>query len=297
MRSNLFFAFFLSTTSLASFAQVDQHFDLKPIGEEAFEVLKHFFQYDRSIPLDAKVIEVTEEATYNREKIVFTGLRGSRVPGLLGIPKIGEGPYPCVLILHGITGSKENWWESDLAERFLMSGYAVLTLDAVYHGERLVDNDYESPGVFTFRKRWNYKADDMIVQTAVEYRRALDYLSSRVEIDSNRFGMIGYSMGAMTVFSISSIDERISCAVACVAPAIEDPYSPKGSHLYASYIKDVPFLLLMGKTDPFYTVKQANQLYKLIGSDQKELVLYDSGHGLPPEWKDKAIDWLGNYLK
>ena len=45
-----------------------------------------------------------------REKIVFRGAQGFYVPGYLQLPPNHAGPVPCVLLLHGWSGSKEHFW-------------------------------------------------------------------------------------------------------------------------------------------------------------------------------------------
>lgn len=200
----------------SSWVQDVSTYRMDAIGPEAFEVMRHFYDYDQDIPLEARVIDRLEELEYVREKIVFRGTHNSRVPGYLAIPTNGTSPYPCVLLLHGVGSTKEDWWKDDsfpsggqLTKDLLSSGFAVLALDAEYHGERLLNNDFESPMVFLFEKGWVHRARDMIVQSALEYRRAMDYLGTRAEVDTSRLGVIGYSMGGMMVFSLAAVCNRV----------------------------------------------------------------------------------------
>ena len=54
----------------------------------------------------------------------------------------------------------------------------------------------------------------MIMQTAIEYRRAIDHLSTRSDIDTTQIEMMGLSMGGLITFELTSIDQRIKMAVA-----------------------------------------------------------------------------------
>lgn len=282
-------------------AQNDNSSEMTPVGPEAFEVMKQFFDYDREIPLELKIVEQLDQPGYLREKIVFKGTRYSKVPGYLAIPKSNADPYPCVLLLHGITSSKESWWEENsvmknLTEQLLSSGFAVLSLDAEYHGERLSNNDFESPLSF-IKNRWFVSSRDMMIQSTIEYRRAIDYLATRVEIDTARIGIIGYSMGGIMTFNLSAVEPRIKVSVACVTPIITVPYLPTAAHNSAPHIRQ-PFLLLMGTNDEKnYTKEAAGQLYHLIESGTKELKFYKSGHMLPVEWTGEAAEWMKKYLK
>lgn len=289
----------------ASEAQGDGTSSLAAIGPEAFEVMRHFFEYDRDIPLEARIVGRVEEQEYVREKIVLRGPLDSRVPGYLAIPTNGSAPYPCVLLLHGIGSSKEDWWDDDsfpsggrLARNLLAAGFAVLTLDAEYHGERLLNNDFESPMVFTFEKGWMERARAMIVQSTVEHRRAIDYLGTRAEIDTTRIGVIGYSMGGMMAFSLAAVDPRVNVSVASVTPILKDPYSALAVHHFAPYAHSRAFLMLMGDADRRnYSLEDARQVYALLQSDAKDLVFYESGHRLPVEWTRTATKWMEEHLR
>jgi cephalosporin-C deacetylase-like acetyl esterase len=267
--------------------------------------MHQFFNYDKDIPLQANIVERIDEPGYGREKIVFNGTRNSRVPGYLAIPKNGAAPYPCVLQLHGIGDSKEGWWEDNsfssggqLTKQLLELGFAVLSLDAEYHGERLSNNDFESANVFTFQKGWYLRARDMIVQSVIEYRRAVDYLATRKDIDTSRIGMIGYSMGGMMAFNLTAVDPRIKVSVTCVTPILKEQHSAMAAFNFAPHITTQPFLMLIGDTDERnYSKEDAQQLHGFITSPTKELVVYESGHKLPAEWTKRATQWMEKYLR
>ncbi len=276
---------------------------LSPIGAEAFEVMREFFRYDESIPLEPRVVESSAGDGLRREKIVFRGVRDSRVPGYLAVPRRGEKPFPCVILIHGIGGSKEGWWgegtaHSSLVDRLVEQGCAVLTLDCQYHGERLGDNDFESPTVFTFERGWLRRTRDMVVQSVVEHRRAIDLVAERPDIDGTRIGCAGYSMGGMMTFLLTGVEPRVRAAVACVPPILKEPHSAIAVHNFAPRINDRPLLMLMGTNDPRnYSSADARHVYELVDSSKKDLVFYEGGHVLPPEWVDRAATWLFTHLK
>ena len=66
-----------------------------------------------------------------RLKFVFRGVQGFLVPGYLEFPRAGQKPYPLVLLLHGWSGSKEDWYIDDnyinggvMRKALLEAGYA-----------------------------------------------------------------------------------------------------------------------------------------------------------------------------
>jgi len=304
--------FFLIGLSTTSFTQEKNDYKLKSVNDDVYNAIIQFYEYDREIPFKLKTVEKVENDDYLREKIVFNGINNSQVTGYLAIPKTGKSPYPCVLQMHGMTVSKSDFWEDEyhygelVTQGLLSSGYAVLALDMPYHGERLYENDFESTLITLFRKGWGYRIRDMVVQSTIEYRRAIDYLETRTDIDANRIGAIGYSLGSVVTMILTGVDERIKTCVVC-ATAIMRPldFLPPEEHLtgfasqtFASSIKEQPFLMLAAKNDDFNcTVEHAEQLFNLVGSKKKELVFYDSGHKLPPDHATVAINWLIDYLK
>ena len=288
----------------------------EPMGEEALKAIFLFYQYDKDVPLEARVISegqwepvfTEEHPCKTREKIVFTGGRGDRVPGYLGIPKAGSPPYPCVLTIHGGSSGKWSWWEDDtflygglFTKELLSAGFAVLALDAQYHGERIKNSDYELWGALRKRGEHN-KVNAMWVESTVDYRRALDYLETRPEIDMNRIGVTGYSMGAMLTFTLKAVEPRIKVAVACSSIAFKSPawpalYAVWAPYNFASAIDDgYPFLMINGRSDEYCTVEEAQELFDAIDSPTKELFFYDSGHRLPPEYVYKAAEWFKKHL-
>ncbi len=282
------------------------------LGDDAFHAILQFYQYDKDIPLDGAVVDKTDEKEYMREKIVFRGANDYRVPGYLAIPKAGTPPYPCVLQIHGMTLSKEDFWRNDsyhrghlLTQALLGEGFAVLALDAQYHGERIIFNDFQSTLIMLFRKQRINRLREMVVQTIVDYRKAMDYLETRKQIDPNRIGVIGYSLGGAMSFVLTGVDSRIKVIIACVPPTFIRQIFPNQQNISAiapyNFVRAIngrPTLMLMGKNDDFnYTVEEARALYDLIDGESKEIVFYDSGHRLPEEHTSKALEWFKNHIK
>ncbi len=306
---------FVCIGTLSILAQsVDKQTELKQllISDEAFQVILQFYQYDKDIPLDAAIVEKLDREEYVREKIVFRGANDYRVPGYLAIPKVGKPPYPCVLQIHGMTLSKSDFWVNDsyhkgnlVTKSLLTEGIAVLALDAQYHGERSIYNDFESTAVMLFRQQRINRLRGMVVQTILDYRRALDYLETRKEIDLKRIGLIGYSLGGSMSFVLSGVDSRIKTTIACVSPTLsrkrwadQHNISAIAPYNFVRAINGRPFLMLMGKNDDFnYTVAEARAIYDLIEGDAKEIDFYDSKHSLPEKHALKVQEWFNNRLK
>jgi dienelactone hydrolase len=282
---------------------------IEQLGEEAARALAQAYDYDATIPLEARTVEKIERDGLVREKIVFRGAQGFLVPAFLQFPKSGTGPLSCVLLLHGWSGSKEAWWQDDNyisggnARRALLdAGFAVLALDAQCHGDRIAQNDfapvnhYVDPSASGTPRKGYFTLPDIYIQTTRDYRRAIDYLATRPEIDKTRIGVLGYSMGGTQTFLLTGVEPRIKAAVAVATPAENSRWSPVAPQNFARAIADRPFLTIMGRSDEMCTVDHARQLQSLIASKTKDQVFLDGGHKLTSAYVSHAIAWLQKHL-
>jgi predicted esterase len=281
---------------------------LEAVGAEAFDAIARFYDYDKTVPPELRVVERIDRDLSIREKFVFRGVRGFLVPGYLELPKKRTAPAALVLLLHGWSGSKDSWWQDggyisggNMRKALLGAGYAVLAVDAPTHGDRIAENDYalvndlRENGQPTHRNY--FTLEEIVVQSTRDYRRALDFVELRDEIDSQRIGMIGYSMGGFQAFILTAVEPRIRVSVACVVPSLAGQSTSIGPKDYARGIADRPFLMLMGRTDPMCHHQHANQLLDLIPSTRKNLILFDAGHKLPDRYVNDALTWFQEHLK
>jgi cephalosporin-C deacetylase-like acetyl esterase len=270
------------------------------LSDEAYQVVTEFFQYEKSFALHAEMLSKVDSVKYIREKIRFDGGKGSRVVGYFAYPKTGLQKYPVVLLVDGVYGSKERWfqWDSwprggEMTSALIERGFAVLTLDAPFHGERSYENNYE--GVLDIFK-YSVWAKDLIVNETIEYMRAIDYVCSRGDVDSNRIGVMGHSLGGLISFNLAALDKRIKVAVPAVTPLMTiSPAIYVGN--FAKRARDIPILVLMGDKDWVYSVADAKQFYSGIPVKTKKMILYDAGHRLPLQYVKDAAEWIAEYLK
>ena len=83
------------------------------LGDEAYGVLQSAFMYDTDYPLHARSSGTRTSHDVKFEKIVFNSFHDGLVPALLSIPTSGEGPYPVVLLMHGLTADKSHWLDNE----------------------------------------------------------------------------------------------------------------------------------------------------------------------------------------
>lgn len=280
------------------------------LGGEAAQATTAFYDYDATIPLEARTVEKRERDGLIREKIVFRGVQGAMVPGYFEYAAGAREAMPCVLLLHGWSGSKESWWQDgnyisggDVRRGLHAAGFAVFALDAQGHGDRISVNDYapinhyRDPSDGEMPRKGYLTQEEIYIQTTRDYRRALDYLTTRREIESERVGVVGYSMGGTQTFLLMGVEPRLRAAVAVAAPAERSKWSPIAPQNFVRGIGERPFFLICGREDPMCSVEHAEAVYQLIDGGEKELEFFEGGHRLPVDYAARAVEWIRGKLE
>jgi predicted esterase len=268
--------------------KVEKHLAATP----SWESLKAAYDYDSAAAPDFK-----EEPVANDNMMVvhltFTGPDGKPVSGTFMRPK-ADGVYPCALVMHGLTNNKETAITL-FGNRLVAKGVAILALDAPGHGHNQPPNkSYWRDTVYTAA----------VHQGVRNYRRALDYLTSRPDIDKERIGSIGNSMGAIMSSILGSVDERIKDLSICVGG---DPFlavARTRSHpedydvspsLYIAHFAPRPILMFNSRTDPVMVLPAALILQN--AAKEPKLIRWFAGtHDVPTPIRQRAEDWLATKL-
>ncbi|MBU6399509.1 MAG: alpha/beta fold hydrolase [Verrucomicrobia bacterium] len=279
------------------------------ISREAFQARLPFFDYDRTLPLEGRIVQEWKSAGRWRQKFVFRSAQGFLVPGYIEFPRTNPPPCKLVLLLHGWSGSKEDWYQDDnyingglMRKALLDAGYATLALDAATHGERSHEIDYQAVNPFNDPKapprRDYFTFAEISIQTVKDYRRALDFVYDRGLVDTNGVGLLGYSMGGMDAFYLLAVEPRIKVAVACVPPLLSLGYGPTSPVDYTWGVGKTPLLMLMGRQDGLGVAAKVAAAYRqyILGPDT-QLIWYDRGHRLGKVYIPDALAWLKNHFK
>ena len=292
--------------------------DGKPVDAATYRAYRVFYDYDKKLPLEVRIAEDSQvpgsENTppYRRITLSFMNNRDERVPAILWIPVEHKGPFACSFFLHGLGGNKSN--AQPFAIELIKLGYATMALDAAYHGER-------APGKQPMYGTTFYRLRDGYIQTAVDYRRALDYMETRDDIDAKRVTLIGISMGGIMGSILAGVETRIKCPVLLVAGAdrglmsrisqiavwrqirAENPnldfdelsriMAPADPLNFVDKISPRPVLMINGTKDDIVPVA-ANKLLHARARQPKTIVWLDSGHSLP---REKTLPIIADWLK
>jgi dienelactone hydrolase len=134
-----------------------------------------------------------------------------------------------------------------------------------------------------------------IVKIGKDFKRVIDYLETRENLDIKSLSYMGYSWGSVTSNILLAIENRVASAAIFVGGLmLQKSRREIESHLYVRRIK-IPILHIVGKLDGIFEFEDSFIPWnELIGTNEKDktiIILENVGHGLP---KDLMIE---NHLK
>jgi hypothetical protein len=285
----------------------------------------------RRVPLDVQVVSTHPEPGYVRKKITFATEPGDRVPAWLLIPDgsraAGAGPRrPAVLCLHqtiaigkdepaGLGGNPDLHYAREMALR----GYVAIVPDYPGFGEYKIDVYKLGYASATMKAIWNN-------------RRAVDVLRGLGEVDANRIGVIGHSLGGHNAIFTALFEPRIRAIVSScgfnafpyyfkgnIAGWSHKGYMPRLRERYGLDLSKVPFDFpeLIGALAPraFFTnsplrdanfevegvrvtIGAARPVYQLLGvPDRLAAAFPDAQHAFPQAVREQAYAFLDRHLR
>jgi dienelactone hydrolase len=177
-----------------------------------------------AVPLNVKVHSLRTEKGFVTEHLSFasekTAAGEERVPVLMVRPEKENKKLPVVIVLHGTGGSKEGerGWLTDLAKR----GIIGVAIDARYHGERARGAKRADAYNAAIVRAWKAKEGEkqeypFYYDTCWDLWKTVDYLKTRADVDGDRIGMVGISMGGIQTWLAASVDERVKVIVPAIA--------------------------------------------------------------------------------
>jgi pimeloyl-ACP methyl ester carboxylesterase len=125
-----------------------------------------------------------------------------------------------VIVLHGTGGSRDavRDWLADLADRRMVA----VAIDARYHGARAGGAAGKAAYEQAILRAWRAKPGEpqehpFFYDTCWDLWRTVDYLRARADVDPDRIGMLGISMGGIQTWLAAAADERVKVAVPAIA--------------------------------------------------------------------------------
>jgi dienelactone hydrolase len=235
---------------------------------------------------------------------------------------------------------------TSIATELARRGYVVITIDMFYWGERrmLLEGDppgYRDPGQMTadeitaFNRR-SSQNEQLVARTLMtagitwpgvllwDDLRTLDYLAGRPEVDRQRLGCVGLSVGGYRSFLLAALDERIKAAVDVgwmtsfasnirrhVINTVGLTFHIPGLYRYldlpdlAALIAPRSVFVINGSRDTLFPREGVEKAFRKIEAcfqkagvpERQRCRLYDAPHQFNLEMQREAWDWLAGQIK
>jgi formylglycine-generating enzyme required for sulfatase activity/dienelactone hydrolase len=275
----------------------EKDFRKQPVPDNIFSIYKNQFLYDSA---DLKSVIENHDKSSDRwitEKVSFNAAyENERMIAYLFLPENASPPFQTLIFFPG-TGARfekdifksiETIW---LIDYLIKSGRAVMC--PVYIG--------------TFDRIDNQKPDEMsrhqfterVIKLVKDFRRSVDYLETRPDIDKGKLGYYGFSWGGMMGGIIPAVEGRLKVNILIVGGLGRANIPEIDQINYLPRIK-IPTLMLNGKYDfAFPYDKAVLPFYNLLGTPEKNKrhVVYETDHFVPKnEMIKETLTWLDRYL-
>ncbi len=273
----------------------------EPVPDSIFQVYKEQFSYDKT-SLNSRV-ESRDESSEDliRERITFdAAYGGERMIAVLFLPKNISPPYQTVIYFPGgqAIGRKSSKDLDSCHEFGVFLSFIVkngrAALYPVYKGTMERNFMRPTPWVSTHRQT-EYR-----IQLVKDFKRCIDYLETRQDIDSGKLAYYGMSWGSGWPGAIiPAMEERLKASV-LLAGGLRDIGRPEVHPInYVTRVK-TPTLMLNGRYDTAFLYETSiKPLFYLLGTpaEHKELKLYETDH-IPPriDFIKETLAWLDRYL-
>jgi dienelactone hydrolase len=275
-------------------------------------------------PLDPSILDEVDCGAYVRQTVEYALEASERVKSFVLVPKNAPGPRPAILAHHqhagqfdlgksevvGLAGDPDQAYGAELAER----GYVVIAPDAIAFEER---NWSKIPGQAEYYELASrlVRGQTLLGKVLHDVRVALDYLTSRPDVDERRVGFIGHSYGGRMAIWATAFDKRIRAAVSncgCVNyknsltrdAGIQMAFCLPGI-LNIGDVEDVLRLaapravLIQAAADDKWS-RGAQELFDCVrpafSDGQLGLRLWPGGHSFSKEMRETAYAFLGRHL-
>jgi hypothetical protein len=237
-------------------------------------------------PLNARVTGQVAMDGFHVEKLIYESLPKIYVPALVYVPDDGPRRHPAILVPAGHSPKGKIFYQA-LCQRLVRRGYVVIAWDPVGQGERSQFWDAKSSA-----SRYNLICAEHAVVGNLAYLagtnlarweiwdgiRAVDYLLTRPDVDSDRISITGTSGGGTQTAYIAAVDKRIkvaapSCYITSLPMRVfnrifKDPDSDPEQDLYGMISNGVDHsgLLLMMYPRPIFVAAAVLDFFPIEGT-------------------------------
>jgi predicted esterase len=273
----------------------------KPASDELFTEFMRLYEYSDS-PLDERVEAVDTVAVGIRERITFgAGYGQDRMVLYLYRPLEPAGPLQTVLFFPGsgalaatnFEASTEGGLTSQIISMVVRSGRAF--------AYPIYESTYERQDDYVYRLQDpSNEHREHVLRWRQDLGRSLDYLQTRADVDSDRFGYFGISWGGRMGAIMLAVEPRFRAAVLDVPGLSPLPTQPVVDPFNFVSRVQLPVLMLSGEYDQTYPLETSAQpFYDFLGTEEpgKKHFIAPGGHIISLiDITRETLDWFDKYL-
>jgi dienelactone hydrolase/predicted Ser/Thr protein kinase len=278
----------------------------KPVPDSIFSVYKEQYSYDKTDLEERLESRDDTSPDWIKERVSFNAAYGGeRVIGMLYLPRNVRPPYQAVVYFPGVQAafrSSSEDLENDLEFQAFLSflvrnGRAVLY--PVLKGTMERASESLVPVIMGYKNE-TYQFTEYMIQVIKDFKRCLDYLEIRPDIDSGKLAFFGMSWGGWMGSYIPALEDRLKVSVLLAGSFDVVNARPRAEARETNYVTrvKVPTLMLNGRYDSSYEAG-IKPMFDMLGTpeEHKVLKLYDTDH-IPPknEFIKEILPWLDRYL-
>ncbi len=300
---------------------------------------------------DMQVVASEQREGYRALKITFNLTEWSRVPAYLLIPE-GEGPSPAIVMLHDhgahftigkekmirpFDVSPETTQDADkwvakyydgqyVGDYYAARGYIVLAIDALYWNERGRQEGTDYDGQQALASNLMQMGMNWAGVITYDDVRSVEFLASLPQVDRNRIGALGFSMGAHRAWMLAALTDLVKVGAAvCWMNTTEylmtlTNNQNKGGSAYAMLVPGLrlwmdypdvasiacpkPMLFFNGSRDKLFPLEGTEEAYRILrevwesqdAGDRLVTKLWDSAHFFSKAMQEETLEFFKRHL-
>lgn len=163
---------------------------------------------EERVELDARIVGKVDLSDLHIEKVIYLAEPGSKITANLYIPDRVKETVPAFILCSGTNASKNTDFNQIMGQYLAHAGCLCLVPDNIGEGDRRIGG-YHFEYVDEFVKL-NYQLYGKLL---FDLMRGVDYLLSRAEVDPQRIGTTGHSLGGGLAANLAALDRRIQLSI------------------------------------------------------------------------------------
>lgn len=328
--------------------------DFSQWRDEAREVVIECMRNLPPAPEDYRmeVVDTERRDGYEARKIWFNVSEWCRIPAYLLVPE-GKGPFPAIVMLHdhgahfsigkekmvrpfhvdpAVLADADDWamrcYDNQYTgDYFAANGYVVLSIDALFWGERGRKEGINYDGQQALASNFLQMGSSWGAFINMDDVRSAEFLSSLPFVDKEKVGCLGFSMGAYRSWMLSALTDCVKASASICWMNTTDHLMTltnnqnKGGSAFSMLIPDLrryldyphtasiacpkPTLFFNGAQDKLFPVQGVKDAYSILHSvwesrqaaDRLVTKIWEEKHFFNKEMQKETLEFFNKWLK